>query len=82
MTKNFKVHYSRFKIALALREGRTVQKVLILPVAVIKLSNSKEVQYGNVLVVDQPGVLTIPHKLLSHIVPNALVYQEFEPAIT
>ena len=56
--------------------------VVILLLAVGQLSDSKEVLSGVVLVVGQPGLLTIPHKLLSHIVPNALVYQEFEPAIT
>jgi hypothetical protein len=45
---------------------------IILLVAIGQLSDSKEVLSGDVLVVWQPGLLTIPHKLLSHIVPIAV----------
>ena len=41
--------------------------VIILLVAVGQLSDSKEVLSGDVLVVGQPRLLTIPQKLLSHI---------------
>jgi hypothetical protein len=46
--------------------------VVVLHKAVGRLSDSKEVLSGNVLVVGQPGVLIIPHKLLSHIAPIAV----------
>jgi hypothetical protein len=56
--------------------------VVILLVAIGQLSDSKEVLSGDVLVVGQPGLLTIPHKLLSHIAPIAVFEQEFEPVVS
>ena len=46
--------------------------VVILLLAVGQLFDSKEVLSGVVLVVGQPGLLTIPHKLWSHIAPIAV----------
>jgi hypothetical protein len=46
--------------------------VVILLLAIGQLSDSKEVLSGDMLVVGQPGLLTIPHKLLSHIAPIAV----------
>ena len=54
-----------------LEKRRITLWVVILLVAISQPSDSKEVLSGDMLVFGQPGVLTIPHRLLSHIAPMA-----------
>ena len=60
----FKYIKANLKLHWRFQKCMTTLWVVILLVAVGQPSDSKEVLSGNVLVVGQPGLLTIPQKLL------------------
>ena len=68
----FKYIKAYLKLHWRFQECMTTLWVIILLLAIGQLSDSKEVLSGNMLVVGQSGLLTIPHKLLSHMAPIAI----------